>query len=150
MNNAVGMADIESYLRMGIPVSIGNDGFSFTMWDELRTCYLAHKLWKRDPRTMPGDLVIQMGIYNNARMTSHFFGDNIGEISVGAKADLILVDYLPYTALDTGNIPWHILFGFRDSMVTMTMVDGKILMKDRQLLNINEGKCGFRSKKSIN
>jgi len=139
MNNAVGMGDVEGYLRLGIPVCIGNDGFSFTMWDEWRTCYLAHKLWKRDPRSMPGDKVIQMGVYNNARMATHFFKANIGVIAPGAKADLILVDYQPITELTEGNLPWHILFGFRDSMVTMTMVNGKILMEDRQLL-LNEEK----------
>ncbi|MBP9676811.1 MAG: hypothetical protein KBD67_08745, partial [Anaerolineaceae bacterium] len=37
-----------------------------------------------------------------------------------------------------GNLPWHILFGFRDSMVTMTMVDGKVLMYDREIKVINE------------
>lgn len=134
MNNAVGMGDMESYLRLGIPICIGNDGFSFAMWDEWRTCYLAHKLWKRDPRAMPGDKVIQMGVYNNAIMASHFFNAKIGVITPGAKADLILVDYEPITEMNEGNLPWHILFGFRDSMVTMTMVNGKILMKNRKLL----------------
>lgn len=137
MNNGVGMADIESALRLGIPVSIGNDGFSFAMWDEWRTCYLAHKLWKRDPRAMNGSLVTQMGAENNARLASHFFKDKIGRIERGAKADLILVDYRPITELTTGNLPWHILFGFRDSMVTLTMVDGKILMKDSVISGID-------------
>ena len=138
MNNAVGMADIESALRIGIPVCLGNDGFSFAMWDEWRTCYLAHKLWKRDPRAMNGALVTQMGAINNAQMASHFFNDTIGVIEPGAKADLILVDYQPITELNAGNLPWHILFGFRDSMVTLTMVDGKILMKDRVIGGIDE------------
>jgi putative selenium metabolism protein SsnA len=138
MNNAVGMADTESALRLGIPVCIGNDGFSFTMWDEWRSCYLAHKLWKRDPRSMNGANVIRMGAINNARMASHFFNAKIGTIEVGAKADLILVEYLPITPISVENLPWHILFGFRDSMVTTTMVNGKLLMRDRKLLFIDE------------
>lgn len=146
MNNAVGMGDVEGYLRLGIPVCIGNDGFSFAMWDEWRACYLAHKLWKRDPRTMPGDKVIEMGVYNNAKLASHFFKTNIGMITPGAKADLILVDYFPITMMDAGNMPWQILFGFRDSMVTMTMVEGKILMKDRKLLSIDEVKVSAEAK----
>lgn len=140
MNNAVGMAAVESFLNMGIPVCIGNDGFSFAMWDEWRACYLAHKLWHHDPRSMNGALVTEMGARNNAAMASHFFKNKIGEISPGAKADLILVDYTPFTEMTTGNLPWHILFGFRDSMVTMTMVNGKILMKDRTLLFLDEAK----------
>lgn len=138
MNNAVGMADIESHLRFGIPVCLGNDGFSFNMWDEWRSCYLAHKLWKRDPRAMPGNVVIDMGAFNNSSLASHFFKDQIGIIQQGAKADLILVDYHPITDLVADNLPWHILFGFRDSMVTMTMVNGRILMKDKKILCIDE------------
>lgn len=138
MNNAVGMADIESAMRIGIPVCLGNDGFSFAMWDEWRSCYLAHKLWKRDPRAMNGTLVTQMGANNNALMASHFFHDKIGVIEPGAKADLVLVDYQPITEMTPGNLPWHILFGFRDSMVTLTMIDGRILMKDRVIFGINE------------
>lgn len=146
MNNAVGMANIESCLRIGIPVSMGNDGFSNAMWDEMRSCYLSHKLWQRDPRAMDGNQVMNMGIYNNAKMATHFFKETIGEISPGAKADLILVDYDPFTEMTPGNLPWHILFGFRDSTVTMTMVNGKILMRNRQLLNIDENKINEQAR----
>lgn len=140
MNNAVGMADVESLLRLGIKVCMGNDGFSNAMWDEWRSCYLAHKLWHRDPQRMNGSKVIEMGAYNNAEMASHFFPWNgkVGMIEEGAQADLILVDYTPFTEMNTGNLPWQILFGFRDSMVTSTMVAGKFLMKDRQLLTLDK------------
>jgi len=63
---------------------------------------------------------------------------NIGYLAVGARADLIFVDYHPFTPLTAGNLPWHILFGFEASMVTTTLVDGKILMRDRQLLTLDE------------
>jgi len=146
MNNAVGMADIDSSLRMGVKVCIGNDGFSNAMWDEWRTGYLAHKLWNRDPRRMNGSTMVDMAVYNNAELASHFFeGQRIGVIEEGAKADLILVEYDPTTEVTVGNLPWHILFGFRDSMVTMTMVDGKILMKDRTLVGINEKSIAQKS-----
>ncbi len=140
MNNAVGMADVDSFLRMGVKVCLGNDGFSNAMWDEWRACYLAHKLWNRDPQRMNGVNVVQMGAYNNAELASHFFPKNgrIGVIEKGAQADLILVDYLPFTEMTTGNIPWHIQFGFRDSMVTTVIVAGKVLMKDRQLITLDK------------
>lgn len=146
MNNAVGMADIEGAMRFGIPVCLGNDGFSFAMWDEWRTCYLAHKLWKRDPRAMPGDLVATMGAINNGKMASHFFKDKIGTVEVGAKADLILVDYKPITEMTDGNLPWHIIFGFRDSMVTHTIVDGKVLMRDGVIHGIDENSVSRKAK----
>jgi putative selenium metabolism protein SsnA len=140
MNNAVGMADIDSILRMGVKVCMGNDGFSNAMWDEWRTCYLAHKLWNRDPQRMNGSKVIEMAAYNNAELTSQYFDGNgrIGIIEEGAQADLILVDYDPFTELTPGNLPWQILFGFRDSMVTMTMVAGKVLMKNNEFLTLDK------------
>jgi putative selenium metabolism protein SsnA len=146
MNNAVGMADIDSILRMGVKVCLGNDGFSNAMWDEWRTGYLAHKLWNRDPRKMNGSTMVEMAVYNNAELTSHFFGgQRIGVVEVGAKADLILADYEPITEVTAGNLAWHILFGFRDSNVTMTMVNGKILMKDRILVDLDEIEIAHKS-----
>ena len=138
MNNAVGMANVEKMVQRGIPICMGNDGFSFSMWDEWRTCYLAHKLWSQDPRRMGADQVVDIAAYNNARMATKFFNGKIGVIQEGALADLILVDYTPITSMHAGNLPWHIIFGFRDSMVTMTMVNGKVLMRDRELTEINE------------
>ncbi|HBF41768.1 MAG TPA: putative aminohydrolase SsnA [Anaerolineaceae bacterium] len=139
-NNAVGLADVESMLRLGVRVCIGNDGLSNAMWDEWRSCYLAHKLTGKDPRKMSGDKVIEMGVYNNAELAAGFFPStkSLGTIQEGAPADLILVDYDPITEMTTGNLPWQILFGFRDSMVTMTMVAGKALMLDRKLTEIDE------------
>jgi putative selenium metabolism protein SsnA len=139
MNNAVGMADVEKMLELGIPVCLGNDGFSNAMLEEWRTCYLAHKLWTNNPQKMNGNSVLKMAVENNSRLVSHFFsGSKIGRVEVGAKADLILVDYNPITELNSDNLAWHIIFGFRDSMVTDTMVNGKWLMNERKLTNLNE------------
>ena len=40
--------------------------------------------------------------------------------------------------MTTGNLPWHIIFGFEASMVTATMVNGRWLMRDRKLLTLDE------------
>lgn len=139
LNNAVGLGDIDSQIRAGLRVCLGNDGFSNAMWDEWRTCYLAHKGWNRDPRRMGANTVVEMAVYNNSDLTTQFFnGERIGRIEQGAKADLILVDYDPITDLNVDNLPWQIIFGFRDSMVTTTIVNGKVLMKDRKLTTLDE------------
>lgn len=147
MNNAVGMAAVESMLRAGIPVCLGNDGFSNAMWEEWKAAYLAHKLWHRDPRRMNGYDVIQMAVYNNAALVaSQFDGLRAGELAVGAAADLILVDYQPITPLTAGNLPWHILFGFNESMITTTMARGILLMKDRELLTLDEARIAYEAR----
>jgi cytosine/adenosine deaminase-related metal-dependent hydrolase len=146
MNNAVGVAPVESMLRMGIKVCLGNDGFSNAMWDEWKAAYLVHKLWHRDPRRMNGTDVAQMAIYNNAALASTFFTDApIGVLKPGAYADIIFVDYHAPTPLTEGNLPWHILFGFQQSMVTTTIVGGKVLMKDHELLTLDEAEIAARA-----
>ncbi len=147
MNNGVGVAQIESMMRMGVKVCLGNDGFSNAMWEEWKTAYLLHKVHHRDPRRMGGYDVTQMAVYNNAALASAFFPDApIGQIVPGAVADLIFVDYHPYTPLTDGNLPWHILFGFQQSMVVSTMVAGKFLMKDRKLLTLDEAEIAERAR----
>ncbi|MCB8991666.1 MAG: putative aminohydrolase SsnA [Ardenticatenaceae bacterium] len=147
MNNAVGAADIAGMLRLGIPVCLGNDGFSNNMWAEWKTAYLMHKLAHRDPRRGNGMDIAQMAIHNNAALASMFWPDlPMGKLAVGAAADIIFVDYHAITPLSMGNLPWHIIFGFESSMVTMTMAAGKILMKDRQLLTLDEAEITARSR----
>lgn len=148
MNNGVGVSQVESMMRAGVKMGIGTDGFSHTMWEEWKNVYLVHKLWHRDPRRMNGMDVVRMGVYNNATLAGIFFREApLGVVQQGAFADLIFVDYHPYTPLTADNLPWHILFGFNESMVTTTIVNGKILMRDRQLTTINEEEIAARALK---
>ncbi len=139
MNNGVGAADIDGLLEAGIKLCLGNDGFSNNMWSEWKAAYLLHKVVNRDPRRADGMHIARMAWENNARLMENFFPSaKIGEISAGAFADLIFVDYQPFTPLTAGNLPWHLLFGFEASMVTTTICAGQLLMRDRQLLTLDE------------
>ncbi len=147
MNNGVGVAEVESMVRAGVRVGLGNDGFSNSMWEEWKAAYLLPKVWHRDPRRMPGDLVARIGARNNAALAGQFFDEApLGVLAPGAHADLILVDYHPTTPLEAGNLPWHILFGFHESMITTTIVAGKVLMRDRHLLTLDEEEITARSR----
>jgi putative selenium metabolism protein SsnA len=138
MNNAVGVAPVESMLRAGIKVCMGNDGFLNAQWEEMKAAYMVHKVWNLDPRRMNGYDVVQMAIYNNAEFASQLFGETIGVLKPGAQADIIFVDYYPFTPLLPVNLPWHMLFGFHESMITTTMVAGKVLMRNRVLTTLDE------------
>jgi putative selenium metabolism protein SsnA len=141
MNNAVGVAAIEDFLRLGIPVCLGTDGFYHAMWEEWKTVYFLHKSHHRDPRRMSAMDIVRMGVQNNAALANLYLPDTtVGVIQPGAAADLIFVNYHPHTPLSAGNLPWQIIFGFQESMITSTMVAGKFLMKDKQLLTLDEEK----------
>ena len=72
---------------------------------------------------------------------------SLGRIAPGAAADMIFVDYQPFTPLTPGNLPWHIVFGFHESMVTTTIVAGKILMRDRKLQLLDEAQIAVEARK---
>lgn len=138
MNNAVGVAEVEQMLDRGITVGLGNDGFTNNMFTEIHTAYLLHRVSKGDPRVMPGDRLMEMAFNHNATIAGLFFSKTVGALAPGALADIILLDYYPYTPLTGGNYPWQLIFGMDGSHVTHTICGGEILMKDRQLLTLDE------------
>jgi len=152
MNNAVGRAPVEEMVRAGVNVGLGNDGFSMNMMQEMKTAYLLHKLALEDPRAMPADLVLNLAFQHNARIMDAVFSPfcndfpRVGELSVGSAADLILLDYLPPTPLSSGNFPWHLIFGMDGHQVNSTMVAGRWLMRNRQLLTVDEARIHARAR----
>ena len=152
MNNAVGRAPVEEMVQAGINVGLGNDGFSMNMMQEMKAAYLLHKLALGDPRVMPGDLVLNMAFQHNARIINAIFSPfssdfpPVGQLSVGAAADLVVLDYLPPTPLSSGNFPWHLIFGMDGQHVNSTMVAGRWLMRDRQLLTLDEARIHARAR----
>lgn len=138
MNNAVGTAPVPSMLAAGVCVGLGNDGFSNNMFSEMKAAYLAPKATAHDPRVMPGDTVTRLAYQNNSRIAALFWPHPLGEIAPGAYADLVFLDYFPYTPLTVDNLPWHVIFGVDGAHVTTTIVGGKVLMYDRVLLTLDE------------
>lgn len=146
MNNGVGVAPVEEMLNAGIRVGLGNDGFSNTMWQEWKEAYLLQKMAHCNPQMMGGETVKQIAVDNNSDLVTELFdGLRVGWLTPGAAADLIFVDYHPFTPLTAGNLPWHILFGFQESMVTATIVSGKPLMYQRELLTLDEAEIAAKA-----
>jgi putative selenium metabolism protein SsnA len=147
MSNGVGAAPVESMLRAGVRVCLGNDGFSNAMWDEWKAAYFLHKAANRDPRRMDGNSLLQIAVFNGAALASAFFHEApVGQIISGAAADLVLVDYQSPTPLTAGNFPWHVVFGLQPGMVTTTIVAGRVLMKDRRLTTLDEARISARAR----
>lgn len=138
MNNAVGTAPVPLMLAAGLPVGLGNDGFSMNMFQEMKAAYLVHKQATGDPRTLGADQIMGMQWTNNGRLARALWGEDLGRIAVGAPADLVVLDYLPPTPLTAGNLPWHVIFGIDGEHVHTTIVAGRVLMRNRRLLTLDE------------
>ena len=61
-----------------------------------------------------------------------------GEAEAGAAADIIVMDYKPYTPFSDENIDGHMIFGMTGRQCQTTIAAGKTLMLDRQLVGIDE------------
>jgi hypothetical protein len=59
---------------------------------------------------------------------------------------VIFLDYVPPTPLTVGNLPWHILFGVDGAHVSTTIVAGKVLMHNRELMTLDEEEIGARAR----
>lgn len=139
MNNAVGAAPIDAMLAGDMRLCLGSDGFIDSMWEEWKAAYLLHKVANNDPRRGAGDGIAKMAMVNNAKLANSFFpNQTIGTLTKGAVADLIIVDYHPFTPLTAGNLPWHVIFGFTTGMVKTTIASGKVLMRDGTIEALDE------------
>lgn len=75
---------------------------------------------------------------NNARIAARYFPAELGVLKPGAAADVIVMDYKPFTPFSDANIDGHILFGMTGRQCQTTIAAGRVLMKDRELIGIDE------------
>jgi len=144
-NNGVGVAPVLEMMEGGVRVGLGSDGFTANMFDEIRTANILHKLSHRDPRVGYAQ-VPQMVFQNNREIASLFFDRPLGVIRPGAAADLIFLDYHPATPLRSDTFLGHLLFGLAGARVQSTVVGGKVLMQDGQMVALDEEEVAARSR----
>ena len=136
MNNAVGCADVPALLERGLRVCLGTDGMTSNMLEEARASLFIRHQMEGNPSCGFGETV-QMLFDNNAAMASGCFGRNLGVLAPGAAADLIVVDYVPFTPTTPDNVFGHILFGAAAERVHTTICDGQVLMHAGELLTLD-------------
>lgn len=136
MGNAVGAPDIIRMLDKGIRVGLGTDGYTHDMLESLKVANILQKHMRKLPDR--GFMEALACLQNNADIASDLVGDKLGNIEEGYLADVILVDYKPNTPLDSSNIGGHLMFGVSGAMTNTTIINGKIVMKDRQLIGVSE------------
>lgn len=147
MGNAVGCSPIIEMMRRGINVGLGTDGYTSDMFESLKVGNIIQKHSLCDPNVAWGEIPT-MFFENNKKIASQYFGEEIGTLKIGAVADVIVVEYDPLTPMDASNINSHLLFGVNGRNTLTTIVNGKVLMKNRVLLNLDEKEI-FRKSREI-
>ena len=79
-----------------------------------------------------------MLLNNNPKIIENVTGWKLGKIEAGACADIVLVDYNPPTILDEKNFLSHLIFGLVDATVDTTMCNGRTIMENKRMLDLDE------------
>ena len=80
------------------------------------------------------------------RLASELFGLDFGRLAAGAPADLVVLDYAPPTPLAGDNLAGHLLFGIDRGHVRSTIVAGRFVLRDRQLVTVDEAAVRERAR----
>lgn len=136
MSNGVGCPDVLSMFDRGLKVCLGTDGYTNDMLESAKTAMILQKHHGKNPSRGFVEAV-DMLFYQNPVLASRIFQEQVGILKEGALADIIIVEYNPFTPLNQDNINGHILFGMTGSNTLTTIINGKLRMKDRQILDLD-------------
>jgi 5-methylthioadenosine/S-adenosylhomocysteine deaminase len=139
MKLASGVAPVPEMLKKGIIVGIGTDGCAsnndMDMFREMNTAALIHKVNSLNPTVMNAETVCKMATIGGAKSLG--LDKLTGSIEKGKKADIILVDMNQPHLTPLYNCYSQLVYAARGADVKTSIINGKIVMKDRQLRTID-------------
>ncbi|MBU3093563.1 putative aminohydrolase SsnA [Clostridium sp. CM028] len=149
MGNAVGCTPVLELVKKGLTLGLGTDGYTSDMFESMKVANILHKHNNCNP-SVGWDEIPLMTFKNNAKIANRFFEKPLGIIQKGAYADIIVAEYDPLTPFNVNNANAHILFGINGRCVTTTMINGKVLMKDREIIGVDSEQIMAKSRELSN
>jgi 5-methylthioadenosine/S-adenosylhomocysteine deaminase len=138
MKIASGIAPVTDMLKAGVHVGLGTDGAAsnndLDLWEEMRLAAFLQKVEQMNPEVLPALTVLRMATIGGAEAIG--LGDTIGSLEAGKRADLIQVTFDDVHHIPTFDVVSHLVYVTDEQDVTTVVVDGKVLMQDRQMLTL--------------
>jgi 5-methylthioadenosine/S-adenosylhomocysteine deaminase len=151
---ANGFARIPEMMASGINVGLGTDApqNNADMFEAMKLASMMQKGAKLDITQMPFDKVLEMATINGSRALG--MEKEIGSIEVGKKADIILINlrstrFEPVVMGKYSNLLPNLVYGAHGENVDTTIIDGKIVMRDRIMTTLDEERIMDESKKTL-
>jgi len=139
MKLASGAAPVMKYVRAGVAIGLGTDGAAsnndLDMFEAMRQAAFLAKLATKDPNAVSAKIALDLATIGGARALG--MERQIGSLEAGKRADLITVSMASARQTPLYDPISHIVYTTRGDDVRATIVNGKILMKDRQLRTLN-------------
>lgn len=121
------------FLQKGVKVGLGTDGCSSSnnldMITSMKLASLLAKAWTADPKEMKAEEIFHTATVSG----SEILGIDAGRIEKGAKADIVLVDLSLPEMVPLHSFVSNLVYSANGSCVTDVIVDGVVLMQDRQI-----------------
>jgi cytosine/adenosine deaminase-related metal-dependent hydrolase len=128
-NNSVGRLDVPRVSALGCRIGLGTDGMSSAVLRALRFAFLMQRGATGDPTT--GFEHIPRLLQANVDVARTFLDEPLlGELTVGAPADVIVLDSTAPTALSVDNTFGHLIYGISESPVRHTVARGRVVLQD--------------------
>jgi 5-methylthioadenosine/S-adenosylhomocysteine deaminase len=139
MKLASGAAPVTKYLASGVALGLGTDGAAsnndLDMFEAMRQASFLAKHVTHDPTAVPAQAALDMATIGGARALG--MEPTIGSLETGKRADLITVSMAAARQTPMYDAVSHLVYVTRGDDVRTTIVDGKILMRDRQVKTLN-------------
>ncbi len=140
MKLASGVAPIPAMLKSGLRVGLGTDGAAsnndLDLWEEMDSAAKLHKLISGNPTVVSAEEALAMATIGGAQAVH--LENQIGSLEVGKRADVILVDLGAVRSTPRYNLYSHLVYTAKASDVTDTIVNGRVVMRSRRLLTLDE------------
>ena len=137
MGNAVGCSPVLQMFDKGILIGLGTDAYTHDMLESLKVLLIIQRHNSCKPNVGWNEAT-GMLFRNNAAMCARYFQKPLGVLKPGAAADVIVMDYKPFTPFGPENLDGHMLYGMMGRSCTHTIINGRVLYKDRQFVDIDE------------
>ena len=139
MKLASGAAPVTKYLAAGVAIGLGTDGAAsnndLDMFEAMRQASFLAKLSTRDPTAVSAQTALDMATIGGARAIG--MERSIGSLEAGKHADLITVSMTAPRQTPMYDPVSHLVYTTRGDDVRTTIVNGKVLMKDRQVRTLD-------------
>ena len=139
MGNAVGCSPVLKMFSKGVMLGLGTDAYTHDMLESLKAALAIQRHHAGMPNVGWRE-VTTMLFENNSKIARRYFKTPLGVLKKGAAADVIVMDYVPFTPFSDENIDGHMLFGMNGRHCRTTMSNGKLLYKDRAFVSLDEEK----------
>jgi len=143
-----GVAPVPAMLRQGVAVALGTDGAAsnnnLNLLEEMHVAALLHKGIYLDPTVVTASDALRMATVNGAYALGL---KDTGVLKPGCKADLILMDFDQAHLTPRWDTLSHIAYSASSADIKTMIVDGQLIMKDRQILTLDEEETYFEVNK---